>query len=264
MAKLTSLITFSGSLDGLSAYTIEGRKGHFLRRKGGASKEKILHDPCFENTRRTMSEFGGRGPATHRILEALKPLRTGQGTTGALNRLLTIIQKLDAHSAWGQRAVGLSVAPGLLRGLDISRRLLLDEVLPNLPPCALSKEGLSGRVEVPALLPGVNCNHPKLYPFFRVVAVLGVVPDLFYIERLNSFLPEDGFRDVLPQKVETPWQQTNMASEAITLEVGLPEAPGVESFSLLLSLAIEYGRHGMTGAIEPVPKAVASKILEVI
>jgi hypothetical protein len=264
MAKLTSLITFSGTLDNLSSYTISGREGHILRRKGGASREKIFHDPCFENTRRTISEFGGRGPATHRVLEALKPLQTGQGTTGTINRLLNTIQKMDAHSEWGRRAVALSVAPELLRGLDISRRLVLNTIVPNLFPCDLSRDTRSGRIDVPALLPGVNCLHPKTYPFFKVVTVLGIVPDLFYHEGLKCFLPEEGFQNIAPQKAETSWLQTNKASEATILNLQLPGSPATERFSLLLSVAIEYGRHSISGAIEAVPKAVASKILAAV
>ena len=77
MAKLTSLLSLSGTLDNLSFYKMEGVEGTVVRRKGGASKEKILHDTSFANTRRNMVEFGGRGPAIHYLLQALVPCGPG-------------------------------------------------------------------------------------------------------------------------------------------------------------------------------------------
>jgi hypothetical protein len=91
-----------------------------------------------------------------------------------------------------------------------------------------------------------------------------VVPDLLYHELLKTYLPREGFQPVPAQCVETPWQQTNTASEASRLELSLPESPGAEGYSLLLSVAIQYGKLGVTGAIEPLPKAVASKVLAAV
>jgi hypothetical protein len=89
------------------------------------------------------------------------------------------------------------------------------------------------------------------------------MPDLFYHEGLDRYGPAEGFQTVLPQCIETPWEQTNAGSEANTLELVLPDGPGVEGFSLLLTVAIQYGKLGTGGTIEPLPKAVASKIISV-
>src|SRR5687768_6874800 len=120
MAKLTSLFSFQGSLDGISVYKMEGVEKPVVRKKGGAAKEKILRDPCFKNTRRTMGEFGGRSAASRYILEAFSPLRPGHGTTGRINKVLTALQKMDTQSPWGRRSVALTLCPQLLQGLDIS------------------------------------------------------------------------------------------------------------------------------------------------
>jgi hypothetical protein len=44
MAKPTSLLYLSGTVDNLSFYKMEGVEGTIVRRKGGAIKEKILYD----------------------------------------------------------------------------------------------------------------------------------------------------------------------------------------------------------------------------
>jgi hypothetical protein len=173
MAKLTSLITFQGSLDGISVYKMEGVDKPVVRRKGGAKKEKILHDPCFKNTRSNLGEFGARGPATRYVLQAFAPLRPGHGTAGDINKVLSVVQKLDTESEWGRRSVALSRCGQLLQGLNISRRLTWDTIVKNDLGYQLTRKSLSARVEVPPLLPGLNCLHPKTNPFFRLVAVLG-------------------------------------------------------------------------------------------
>jgi hypothetical protein len=263
MAKLTSLFSFQGSLDGISVYKMEGVEKPVVRKKGGAAKEKILRDPCFKNTRRTMGEFGGRSAASRYILEAFTPLRPGHGTTGRINKVLTALQKMDTDSPWGRRSVALTLCPQLLQGLDISKRLLLDDILKNALTGVLSRTELKGIVSVPPIIPGVNCLHPKSHPFFRVVAVLGVVPDLIYHEHLLEYGPPEGFLPIPAQSRETPWKQTNSPAEAATLEVTLRGAPAIEGYCLMLSVAIQYGKLGPTGAIEPLPKAVASKIIAV-
>jgi hypothetical protein len=264
MAKLTSLFSFSGSLDGISVYKMEGVDKPIMRKKGGPKKEKILHDPGFVNTRREMEEFGGRSAATRCILEAFAPLRPGHGTTGRINKLLASLQKMDSQSKWGQRAITLSLCPGLLQGLDISKRLTLGSIVQHSFSCGLSKQTNGAFVDLPALLPGVNCNHPKLYSFFRVIAVLGVIPDLHFQDKLDAYAPHENFQGQPPQVVQTDWQQTNRSSMATRLELSLPQAASTEGYSLQLSIALQYGKLGPTGMIEPAPKAIASKILAVV
>jgi hypothetical protein len=263
MAKLTSLLSLSGTVDNLSFYKMEGVDGTVVRHKGGAKREKILHDASFANTRRNMGEFGGRGIATRYLLQALASLRPGHGTTGTLNKLFTAVQKMDGENPWDQRSIALSRCPQLLQGLSISKRLLLDSILKNDVHGHIDRAALSASVALPPLIPGVNCLHPKANPFFRVVAVLGIMPDLFYHEGLDGYGPEERFQTVANQSRETPWQQTNATSEASTLDLVLPQGPGVESFSLLLSIALQYGKLGPGGTIEPGHKTVASKIISV-
>lgn len=261
MAKLTSLIQFTGSLDDFTAFKMAGVKPIILRRKGGASRQRILHDDNFENTRRCMGEFGGRSTATHHIFAAFGPWPRGRNTSGEINQRLTSLQKLDRENPWGQRAVRLSLYPEVLRGLSITGRLTLDPIVPALFACTLSRETLSGVVEVPALLPGVNCHHPATYPYFRVAAVLGVVPDLYYDEKFNRFVPVEGFAP-LNQKGETPWQPATTAAAA-TIELQLPPLPATEGITLVLSAGIEYGKLNPVGGVDLARKAVAAKVLAV-
>lgn len=244
-------------------YRMEGIVDPVMRKKGGPTKNKIRYDPRFSNTRRQNTEFGGCATATHFLLEALAPLRPGLGVTGSINKLLGSVQKMDEQSEWGQRAVALSACPGLLQGLNISRRLVLDNVIRHSFSFELSKQAPMASIDLPPLLPGVNCLHPKSYSFFQVIAVLGVIPDLYFKEKLDSYAPGEQFQSLPNQVVQTDWLQTNRPGPATRLELSLPLIPGTESYSKILSLAVRYGKLSPTAVVEPIPKAVASKVLAV-
>jgi hypothetical protein len=100
MAKLTSLLKFSGSLDGLSAFKMEGIAEEILRRKGGLTKEQIQNDPCFALTRANNKETAGRSRASGLILDTLGGLRPAvdQSCAGRLNALLKAVQEGDTLS----------------------------------------------------------------------------------------------------------------------------------------------------------------------
>ncbi|MBT1703214.1 hypothetical protein [Chryseosolibacter indicus] len=77
MAILSAEITFTGSFGQILAYKMGGGDKIIIRKKGGASKEKIKHDAAFANTRRVNAEFGGRAMASKWIMQMLwciKPL----------------------------------------------------------------------------------------------------------------------------------------------------------------------------------------------
>lgn len=75
MAKLTSIIKFSGSLAGLSAYKMKGVEETILRTSYGPSKEDIQTKPQYDITRRNLTETGGRSTATSHLMKAFQPLR---------------------------------------------------------------------------------------------------------------------------------------------------------------------------------------------
>jgi hypothetical protein len=62
---------------------------------------------------------------------------------------------------------------GASGGFNLNRRRLLDATILNPFSYTLNRGSLTARVEVPALLPGINFTPQGNYSFYRVVAVLG-------------------------------------------------------------------------------------------
>jgi hypothetical protein len=263
MAKLTSLLSFSGTLDGVSVYQMNGVDRPVVRKKGGPSKETIQTAKSCANQRRTGKEFGGRGKATGLLNKALLSLGALKDLycIGNLNTRLVPLQELDTVSAWGQRHVLLSKRPQLLEGFELARSRPFDAVVQNPVSYTLSKDLGTAHVEVPALLPGINLTPRGSSPFFRVLASLGVVPDMLFDKMLNNYLPAERFSGVLAQETQTGWMVVKSGAPAITLELTLPYKPKSTAYSLVLTVGIEFGTVGRSGAVERVKRTGSAKIL---
>ena len=134
MARLNGLVKFEGTLDNLTFY--KSADGHFVRTKGGVSKNRIMNDPAFVRTRENGMEFGS-------IATSGKLLRNSLGTlvfrakdsklTSRLVKVMGQIKNLDSVSERGKRnvSVGLTDASAklLLKGFDFNARATLGSVL---------------------------------------------------------------------------------------------------------------------------------------
>jgi len=265
MAKLGANFDFTGSIGNISAYKMRGVEGTVLRKKGGASKEKVKTSPGMEGTRRGNSEFGGRAAAgkwIRTMLHQQLPM-AGYNVTGAINALMTPIQKLDTAHSHGQRDVLISKNPWLLEGFSLNKEKGFDSFIRNPLTWSVSREALSARIELPALLPGINLLATDKFPMYSIIASLGIVPDFFYTE--HGFLPSS--RDYtthhvgVMSSVDTGWHPTLQGSPAMPLELKLSAVPPDQSFSLLLSIGIRFGAMINANTVQQVKHEGAAKIL---
>jgi hypothetical protein len=263
MAKLNGPLGFSGNLKGLSAYTMQGCEGIILRTAYGPSGDDIETKPAYDITRRNNKEFGGCSSAAKWIRRAFHPLKTLEdyNLSGALTGLLKPIMEMDLESEFGKRHVLVSRAPQLLTGLNFNRKHIFDSVVRNHVAYALSRESLSAKVEFPALLPSFTFFPPGAYPYYRIVMALGLVPDLFFTSA--GYGPNGDYTSLFPQVIETEWYPAKSGSPALKLDALLPSAPANKDFSLMLSVGIQMGSVGASGAIEGIKYAGSGKILAI-
>jgi hypothetical protein len=160
--------------------------------------------------------------------------------------------------------VRLSQRPGLLEGFNLRKVYPLEHVITNPLTCTVDKASLSAIVEVPALLPGVNFFSTQTQPLYRVVAALGVVPDLYYKNTGDHYFPPEGFERVSAQTALTEWLPLKGGSEATTLNLQLPEGLGVEDFSLVLTVGVQWGTIGFGGRVDLVKKVKSARIERVV
>ena len=266
MAKLTSLLHFKGTLDNLTAYQMEGVEGTVVRKRTGPTKEQIQTEARFANINRINKETAGRSEAAGFWLHTLGVLRpvVDQSCCGRLNGLLKVVQEGDTVSPWGQRHVPLTAAPHLLEGFNLRKVYPLESIIRNPLYGTVNKAALSAEVSVPALLPGVNFFSPGGGPLYRVVAALGVLPDLYYGPVGDHYFPPAGFKPVSAQSALTEWYPVKGGSEATTLSLQLPEGPGIDAFSLVLTVGVQWGTIGWGGRTDIAKKVKSARIERVV
>ena len=261
MAQLSSEFNFTGSLGNLTAYKMKGVDRMILRMKGGPSKKTIKTSPKFALVRRNNAEFGGRARATRFIMMGMHPLKAlaDYNIAGPLNALMKPIQVLDKQNTLGKRHVLLSQNPRLLEGFSLNRQNPFDAMLRASLTYTMSRETLSATLDLPAMIPGINLFLSQRYPLYSVVAVLSVIPDVYY--------HENGYKTLLPDYnstyVMSPWYPVLKGSPANTLELSLTNTPPDIAFSLMLSIGIRFGTMADASTIQQVRRAGAAKILAV-
>ena len=263
MAQLTGNILFTGSIENLSAYKMRGSDKIILRKKGGPTKKQIKHSPNFDVTRRNNKEFGGRAKAATHIKRILYPLLflADYNITGPLNALLQPIQQMDTHNEWGQRHILLTKNPRLLEGFTLNRRYFFESIVRTPVSCTIHKQQQQAIIDLPHLLPGINFIAPGNYPFYRFIAVMGLVPDLFYTE--HGYFPKKGDRDYTFDYIETDWLPVNIPAPAVTLTIEGPQESKPKSCSNMVALGIAFGT--MKGQeIEPVKYVGGAKVIGVV
>jgi len=244
----------------LSIYSMKGSDKIILRRKGGASRERVKTDPNFINTRRINAEFGGRATCSKWVRRMLRLVHftADYNITGPLNALLKPIQALDTVSDYGERSVALSANPHLLEGFNLNKRTPFDTIVHNPVRYTLSKENVQAGVTIPAMLPGHNFVAPENLTTYQFIALLGIVPDLFYTP--DGYRPKDDYDNEAPEDAFTEWFPVQAGSPAITLNLQLPKKPATDAYSVMLTIAVAFGTL-RNGEITPIQYVGGAKIL---
>lgn len=138
MAKSKSIIKFTGTIDGLNFYYLNGEL--VVRKAGGGfNKKAIKNSPRMEQVRLNNSEFALAAEANKNIRHALRPLKGNHKLTflhSRLQGLLLRARKWDTEKPKGERRaiVGLCTPNGrqLLNDFAVNPDLPLQYVL-NVP-----------------------------------------------------------------------------------------------------------------------------------
>ncbi|OIR01131.1 hypothetical protein GALL_167640 [mine drainage metagenome] len=264
MASLKGNIAFTGSLGNLSAYTRKGSNNIILRTKGGASGKAIKTSPKFINTRRVMSEFGGASSTAKNIKLAMTGVThlDHRFFQNKLNAICSRIQKLDTTSDWGQRSVLISRYKNLLEGFNLEMGTLFDSILKHPLHCHINRADQSASITVPALFPGISLYVPGKFSFFRLVPVLGIIPDMQWDAKFKKYMPVNpavqSYRDL---KI-TEWFGVSAVCDEQIIDMQIDRKTNIsDSDSFILSIGIEFGNPLTASLIQPVKNAGAAKVV---
>lgn len=134
MAKTSGIIKIEGTVEDLTFYKKDVQ--HFVRRKGGISKERIENEPNFVRTRENNSEFshsGSSGKILQLAVGSMVFRAKDSKLSSRLMQLMSRIKNLDSTSIRGQRKVSLGIATPerkqLIKGFDFNANAPLKSVL---------------------------------------------------------------------------------------------------------------------------------------
>lgn len=264
MAKVTSIFTFTGTVDGISVYSMRGIPEKVARKSWGPSREDIETKPSYDITRRNDSEHGGCSKASKWLRRNFRPLEPVRDHTlsGPVTGWMKSFLDLDTDSELGRRQILITRNPRLLEGINLSKRFAFDSVVRGGIDYRMNRETLSAVLRMPALLPGLNLALPDKNPYYRVVATLGAAPDVFWTPL--GYAPQGDYSGFSPGVAESDWFPSASRSDPFTLELTLPYTPPTEHFSLVLTVGILMGTVSKSRATKPVKYAGCGKVLAAV
>jgi hypothetical protein len=259
MAILTSS-GLLGSIQNLSFF--QNKEGKtIVRSKGGASKKKIKRAPSFERTRENNSMFAGCARTVRNIRRSFFPLThmADYNFTPALHSAIKEIQMLDDKGERGQLNVYLSRFAQPLSGFQLRRENTFDSIVRHPVMCTINSKGQSARIEVPALIPGINFFLPWNAPFYRFTVTLGAVTDTLFDPKTKCYAAEG----LMPGVLEGEWRAAAQKQAAHSFELAIGELPAKGAgYALIASIGIEMGTPANGTTVEAVPYQGAAKILK--
>jgi len=266
MGKIEQGVEFTGSVGNFTAYRMRGVDGIVVRKKGGASKERIKKDREFLQTRLLNAEFAGRSAASKRIMRMMHPLKAlaDYNIAGPLNALLRPIQLDDPKNNKGERSIMLSENPGLLEGFSLNRKIVFESIVRAPLTFTVSRETMRAEVNIPVLMPDINFKPQGKHPLYSFDAVLGLVPDLFFSP--DGYKPShEKYSDRLSFVLaRSAWSSCMSASKETKLALKFDFIPPDDHFILMLSIGIRFGYPVSGNDVEQVKYAGAAKVLRVV
>ena len=135
MGKLKGIVQFTGQLDGLSFYEMNGKI--IVRKTGGFDGDKIKTDANYARVRENSSEFAHCAEMGKYFRNSLQPYLKQLHIPYVHNRVLSLFQelsRLDLVSARGKRSVinGLQTAEAkeVIERFEFDKNLSFDAVFP--------------------------------------------------------------------------------------------------------------------------------------
>jgi len=269
MAIIKGAIQMTGSIKGVTFYTRRGSDQVIMRTKGGTSKDKINRLPQFEGMRLQQKEWSGCTKFASGVRTAFGGLHrlADYNLSSVLNGMGNKLQKLDITHEKGKRPVCLSNLKMALDGFNFNRNYPFNSVLRVTTNFEINRDTLQAMVTIPRINTEIDLLNIQRLPFFRIIVVLGTASDMIYNSNLNDYIPMvEGLHGTAAVK-NSDWFSANSIVEEQTLTIQMIDrqlALLTDNVSVILSIAVEFGTVGFTGAPVEVKYAGCAKVLKVV
>ncbi len=268
MAIVKGVLQLSGSVKGMSFYTVQGSDQVIMRTKGGANKNKIAKAPEFEGLRKQQKEWSGCTKFGSIVRFAFGGLHrlADFNLTPVLNGIAKNIQKNDATGEIGQRSVLFSQNKEMLSGFNFNRNYPFNTVLRVSPTWQIDRTLLQAIITIPTIQTETDVLNIQRLPYFRLIVALGTVSDVQYDANLNGYKPIVMDLHGISKTVTSEWYsaQSVVQEHQITVQLDRNDVELlIDSVSVVLSMGIEFGTAGYTNEIVAVKHAGCGRVLAI-
>ena len=258
----------TGSISNVSFYTRRGSDKVIARSKGGASKEKIKNSPKFEGFRKQQDEWKGCTAFASSLRYSFGGLHrlADYNLTPVLNGFAKNVQKTDSESESGKRIIPFSKYRYTLDGFNFNRNYPFNTILRVGVTGDINRETLTATVRVPRINTEIDIQNVQRLPYFRLIVALGAISDMHFDEKVAEYKPAVPDLHGVSVAVTGDWvpSENILAEQLINISLGDELLPYfTDEVSLVLSMAIEFGKVGFTGATQEVKYAGCGKVIKV-
>lgn len=256
-------MNFTGSMGEFCAYRLPGSEKIVVRRKSGPDRKRIRQDKAYAITRLYNDEWKACTAATGILIRSMFPIKhlSDYPYAGTLNGLFRFIQNEDLASPLGKREVLISQHGQRLEGFSLSRKHNFESYIKHPLQVIIDKPNAAATVQLPELVPGISINNPEEHPLYRLVIVLGAVPDIIYDEERKEYLPS-AEEEVFPVQATTAWHPAKQRMEAAELSVTITNPADISNYTLVLSVGLEFGLPLTNTEVRPVKRYGAGKVVK--
>ena len=268
MTIVKGFMQMTGSIQGVSFYTLKGSDKVIMRTKGGATKKRIAKSPEFENTRKQNMEFGGCSKFGSKVRKAFGGLHriADYNVTPLLNAMGKNLMKLDTVSEIGKRNLKLTENKEILESFNFNRQYPFNTVVRISSQWELNRNKLHATVSIPRINTDIDLLNIQKLPFFRLLVAVGTVSDLAFNEAKKEYKPLVPDLHGACFTTTGEWFKTQSIVSEQSLTVQMNDeliAELTDDVTVLLSMAIEFGNIGMTDEPVEVKYAGCGKVLAV-
>jgi len=266
MAIVKGFLQMTGSIKGVSFYTVRGSDQVIMRTKGGANKEQMSKSPKFAGLRKQQKEWSGCTKFASVVRYAFGGLHrlADYNLTPVLNGMGKNIQKLDVVSEVGKRSVQLSQCKLALEGFNFNRNYPFNTVLRVGVNFQLDRASLLATVSVPRINTEIDLLNIQRLPYFRLIVAIGTVSDMIYNADIEDYSPLVPDLHGSTETLTGEWHSADTILPEQTIIVKMTEdqqALLTDEVSVLLSMAVEFGKVGFAGQTVEVKYAGCGKVL---
>ena len=266
MATIKGPVQLEGGMGKMSFYTRRGSDKIIVRTKGGPSKKAIKNSPGFENLRLNQNEWRGCTAFASRLRYAFGGLHrvADYNLTPALNAFAKNLQKTDENIEKGKRNILFSSYRYSLDGFNFNRNYLFNSVLRVAPVAVINRKNLSAGITIPRINTAIDVLNVQRLPYFRLVVSIGAVSDQLYDEASKGYIPANENMHGISATQTGEWLPAENILPEQTLEVHLNEnlrTVLTGDVTLVVSMAVEFGKVGFTGVPQEVKYAGSGKVL---